>query len=340
MEEIVSRLNKTLTGLKIKATCVSAKVHRHILTCNIEPELGQKFSKIENSLREIGSAMKAEAAPTFSENPKNGTISLQFAMSEASILDFDELYKSNTRPKGIMQFLLGESGDGSPMWVDMALNPHMLVAGGTGSGKSTLLHVLIENSLRRDDVNLYLSDPKNGVEFGVYEGTGAKIANSYEETLKVLENLHDKMEKRYATMKNLGIKSIEQNTYAFPKCLLIIDEVADLMIKDQDKKNPDKGRFEELVCAIAQKSRAAGIYMVMATQRPSTDVITGLIKANFPARLACRVSSATDSKVILDSTGAEKLLGRGDAILDNVKNNNVRFQVAYVDPEKRKEVAA
>ena len=114
----------------------------------------------------------------------------------------------------------------------------------------------------------------------------------------------------------------------------MIDEIADLMFQDKDKLNPERGRFESILTQVAQKSRAAGIFIFLATQRPSADVITGLIKANFPARIACRVSSSVDSKIILDETGAENLLGRGDAIISSPEYNSTRFQVAYVTPKE------
>jgi len=334
MFENTGKINQILSSLNIKANCIEAAQHRHILSCKLHLSVGQRVRKLEMYSRELGLAMQSIEAPTISMDSKNGHVMLQFAMKNADVLLFDDIYKKAKQPDGLLPFLFGECGDGTSMWVDMALNPHMLIAGGTGSGKSTLLHVIVANALRRDDVWLNLVDPKNGVEFGVYENNNANVVNNYADTIDMLESLQIEMEKRYKILRNAGVQGIQQSPYIFPKILTVIDEAADLMLQDKNKKNIHKGRFEELLCMIAQKSRAVGIYLVLATQRPSVDVITGLIKANFPARLACKVSSSTDSKVILDQTGAESLLGRGDAIINNYNNNYTRFQVAYTTPDE------
>lgn len=332
MIEDTQKINQILSNLKIKANCVEAVQHRHILSCKLNISVGQRVRKLEMFSRELGLAMQSIEAPTISMNSQNGHVTLQFARQSANTLLFDDIYKKSKAPEGLLPFLFGETGDGTSVWVDMALNPHMLVAGGTGSGKSTLLHVIAANAFRRDDVWLNLVDPKNGVEFGPYEHNNANVINNYADTIVLLEELQVEMEKRYKILRNAGIQGIQQSPYIFPKIITIIDEAADLMLQDKNKKNHNKGRFEELLCMIAQKSRAVGIYLVLATQRPSVDVITGLIKANFPARVACRVSSSVDSKVILDQTGAESLLGKGDAIINNYNNNYTRFQVAYTTP--------
>jgi S-DNA-T family DNA segregation ATPase FtsK/SpoIIIE len=252
-------------------------------------------------------------------------------MEKAETIQFEDLYDPNDTPEGILPFLLGEGDDGQKIWMDMACNPHLLVAGATGSGKSIFLHILIANALKRKDVDLMLVDPKFGVEFGKYSNQ-AEVANNYDDAILFLETLELLMNSRYQRMAKLGVNSIEQRPELFTKKLLIVDEAADLMLLDSSKRNPNRGLFETKICGIAQKARAAGIYLVLATQRPSVDVITGLIKSNFPARLACQVSTAIDSKVILDCVGAEALLGRGDAILNSPQHNYTRFQVAYIKP--------
>ena len=136
------------------------------------------------------------------------------------------------------------------------------------------------------------------------------------------------MESRYNYMSNIGIQSIEEKPNIFYKMIIIIDEIADLMLHNKNKE------FEQLVVKIAQKARAAGIYLVLATQRPSSDVITGLIKSNFPARLSCKVSTKTDSRIILDKNGAENLAGKGDAIIKHPFSGEFRFQVGFVKPKE------
>jgi S-DNA-T family DNA segregation ATPase FtsK/SpoIIIE len=334
-EFYAEKLNNILSGLKINAKCVNVSMHRHLVFCDLELDRGAKIRNIEVHAREIGLALRSKGIPIVLTNSEKGIVSIQFATREADTLSFLDLFNLNKKlvPEGILPFLLGENGNGEPLWLDMAKNPHMLIAGGTGSGKSTLLHTIIANAVFRNDVWLYLSDPKAGVEFSLYNKYDCCnfLATDYNSTLNMLESISEEMERRYQALSLFNISSIEQNKEIFPKIMVIIDEVADLILQDQDKHNLNKGKFEHLLCSIAQKSRAAGIYIVLATQRPSVDIISGRIKANFPARIACKVSSAIDSKVILDQTGAESLLGRGDAIINSAKYNYTRFQVSYIE---------
>lgn len=336
MEQIsTEKFDKILNQFKIKAKCVGVSTHRHLTFCNLNLDCGVKVRKIESCAREIGLALRSKGTPLVITDSEKGIVSIQFATRNADTLPFVDLFNlyKNSTPDGILPFLLGEQGNGQPLWIDMAKNPHMLIAGGTGSGKSTLLHTIIANAVFRKDIQLYLSDPKAGVEFSLYDKYDCcnYLAIDYDSTLKMLEFINEEMERRYQALSRFNISSIEQNKEIFPKIMVIIDEVADLILQDQDKNNLNKGRFEHLLCLIAQKSRAAGIFMILATQRPSVDIISGRIKANFPARIACKVSSAVDSKVILDQTGAESLLGRGDAIINSANYNYTRFQVSYIE---------
>lgn len=328
--ELVAQMNQALKSLEIDAMCVNAQRNRHLAFFDVELQNATRVRDLELKSREISLKLKSKTEPIISPIHEEGVVRFRFAMGNSATIPFNALWNGTTIPGGFLPFLIGETDEGNPLWIDMARNPHMLVAGSTGSGKSTLLHVLIENALRRDDVDLMLVDPKFGVEFSRYERK-ASVAKDYDDAIVFLQRLSSQMNNRYKLMAAIGISSIEQRPDLFKKTVLIVDEVADLMLYDSNKNNPHKGMFEDLLCNIAQKARACGIYMVIATQRPSVDVITGLIKANFPARLACKVSTATDSKVILDRVGAESLLGRGDAIINNSQNNNVRFQVAYVE---------
>lgn len=332
---IMIMIDNILSSLKIKAKCISIKTHRHLKLYELKLEPGQSIKRIECCTREIGLALNAKSTPIIVTDSEKGIVSIQFATRSADTLPFIDLFNlnKNSIPEGILPFLLGENGNGEPLWVDMAKNPHMLIAGGTGSGKSTLLHTIIANATFRKDILLYLSDPKSGVEFSLYEKYDCCnfLATNYDSTLKMLESIYEEMERRYQALLKFNISGIEQNKEIFPKIIVIIDEVADLILQDQDKNNINKGKFEHLLCLIAQKSRAAGIFMILATQRPSVDIISGRIKANFPARIACKVSSAVDSKVILDQVGAESLLGRGDAIINSISHNYSRFQVSYIE---------
>jgi len=331
--ELVSKMNAALSALSLNAVCVDAQCNRHLAFFDVELQEATRVRDLELRSREISLKMRSKTEPIITPIHKDGVVRFRFAMDDADTVPFEPLYNNSKAPEGMLPFLLGETDEGKPLWVDMAKNPHMLVAGSTGSGKSTLLHLLVANALRRNDTHLVLIDPKFGVEFSRYDKyDNVSVSTDYDQAIDALYFLQKEMTDRYKLMAENGITSIEQVPHFFPKTLVVVDEVADLMLQDADKKNPNKGLFEDLLCSIAQKARACGIYMVIATQRPSVDVITGLIKANFPARLACKVSTSTDSKVIMDQVGAESLLGRGDAIIKTSRLDYVRFQVAYIDP--------
>jgi len=328
MENMIQNMNTILNGLNIKAECINANQHRHLAHYDLKLSPGAKIREIESSSGEMALGLRCKTMPIIDVIPEEGIVRVKVAQRDADVLNFEELYKKSNPPNCSLPFLLGETDTGEPLWVDMTQNPHMLIAGTTGSGKSTLLHVMIVNALKRKDISLCLIDPKQGVEFSKYSGQ-AIIVTNYNKTIEILEHYHNTMESRYQYMSEQRFVSIEQIKY-MNKILIIIDEVSDLMLSDSDKNNPHKGELEKLLISMAQKARAAGIHLVVATQRPSVDVLTGILKANFPARIACKVSSATDSKVILDKCGAESLLGKGDAIINAGKFNYVRFQSAYI----------
>ena len=329
---MVESLNDALTGFKLDAQCINARTHRHFGFYDLH--LGPKcqVSKIVKMSSEIALKIRSKSIPIVKSIPEEGIVRLQVVTSNPEPIDFQTLYKNGSKPKGLLPFLFGETDDGKLLWNDISQNPHMLVAGSTGSGKSVFLHNLIANAARTPNTILMLSDPKS-VEFAPYRKQELQdfipaIATSYDSTIRMLDGLVSEMEVRYANLLRLGLQSIEQMKSPFDKIIVIIDEVADLILSDGRSH-----KFEELVVKLAQKSRAAGIYLVLATQRPSVDVLTGLIKANFEARLACRVSSRVDSGVILDHPGAEHLMGRGDAIFKNRNFDSVRLQIAFVKPE-------
>jgi S-DNA-T family DNA segregation ATPase FtsK/SpoIIIE len=324
-------MDAALKSLDINATCVNAKQHRHLAFFDLRLDQGSRIRKIEMAARELGLLLKSKTTPIVVPCPESGVVRIKVAFREADILPLGGLFKRELTPAGILPFLIGESDSGELLWLDMATLPHLLVSGTTGSGKSTFLHVVIANAIARKDVDLYLSDPKCGVEFGFYSKDATCIAKDYDETMAMLDVLRVIMDKRYSLMEVMGIRNVADVPTIFSKIIVIIDEVADLMIQDANRKNPRRGGFEESLCSLAAKARAAGIYIILATQRPSVDVLTGLIKTNFPARLACKVSSGVDSKVILDQVGAENLLGRGDAIIKSPVHDFVRFQCAFVD---------
>lgn len=339
MTSLKNDMNEVLNGLGIEGKCVQAEQNRHLAYYDIE--LARKsgvMKKLRSSAEDIALHLKTKTVPIMRLVPSEGVMRLQVALKEAEPVDLMSLYRGEKMPKNmVLPFLLGEDDAGKKLWMDMNHNPHLLVAGGTGSGKSTLLHTIIAGALfnhaiRFRNVWLYLADPKR-VEFTDYinpmfKGIIAGVSSSYEQVYTQLENLNALMEQRYQKLQAKQMRSIEEDPQMFPLALVVIDEVADLFMQDKG------GKLQNLVVKLAQKGRAAGFFLVLSTQRPSVDVITGLIKANFPGRIACKTASRKDSEVVLDRPGAETLLGRGDAVLQNMKHESVRFQVAYTTPQK------
>jgi DNA segregation ATPase FtsK/SpoIIIE, S-DNA-T family len=331
-DQLINSVNDILKSFNIDATCIDANRHRHFAFFDVKLKPGVKINDMMKYSREMQLELRSKMELSAKIIPELGVVRLQTVMDDSSTLHFEELYKRTPRKQGILPFLLGETDEGKPLWMEMNNNPHLLVAGCTGSGKSVFLHNLIANIAKIKNSEIFLIDPKL-VEFNVYDDERFKpvkfIARNYDQAIKVLDHLREKMEKRYVALAKLGLKSIEDRPGLFHKTVLIVDEVSDLMLQDKQTKE-----FEELIVNLAQKARAAGIYIVLATQRPSVDVLTGLIKANFPARVSCKVASKRDSLIILDEQGAESLAGRGDGILKNTTHNAARFQVAFCDPKE------
>ncbi len=254
-------------------------------------------------------------------------------LKEASSLEIEDFKKLNFSlydlfikepfPKEMeIPVLLGKDYSEKPIWMDIAENPHMIVAGSTGSGKTVALHTIIGNLILKRNCDLYLVDPKN-FEFYKYSNVNnTKVISSYEETVQLLEEMIESMELTFKLIK-MGLNP----EFIKPK-VIVIDEYGDLSMFDKKK------RLYNAICKLAQKCRAAKIHIILATQRPSSKVIDGNIKANFPARLVTKVFSKFDSKIVIDSTGAESLFGRGDSILLNSSNQKTRLKIAYSSVEK------
>lgn len=232
----------------------------------------------------------------------------------------------------VLRMAVGVDVAGSPVVVDLAELPHLLIGGTTGSGKSTLLHAMISSLLVRNapaDVRLIMIDPKR-VELTQYTGFPHLLVppvRDAERSVEVLEALMGEVEERYSLLDRLGARDIaaaRARGIEWPYVVTVVDELADLMMLG--------GRaLERVIVRIAQKARAVGIHLILATQRPSVDVVTGLIKANMPARIALRVPSYVDSRVILDQTGAQTLLGKGDLLMTTATSSlPVRAQAPLV----------
>lgn len=315
-------LNQIFDSFNIKASCLSACQMDNYLYFDIKLHPNTKVKDIQKYSDEIALAFKANAKPSLKILHEKGILRLEFATPRTKTLKLFDLFTNHNIPSGDLVCLLGQSVDGEKLWMDLSQNPHMIIAGTTGSGKSTLLHNIIANCCNYNNCILYLIDPKN-VEFGAYEkNLNMNVSYTYEESIFILDSLLETMEMRYSLIRS-GKSATE-----FPYILIIIDEFADLIM--QDKNN----QFYTKLCKLAQKCRAARISIILSTQRPSVNVVDGVIKANFPARISCRVASHVDSKVILDSIGAENLLGKGDALLKDNFRFMERFQIAYTDAKE------
>lgn len=318
-------LNAILKAFNVSAKCVSCNKIRNVSLYDLSLTPGTRVKDLQKFSDELALAMRAKARPLIRVMSELGIVRLEVIDEDPHKISFFEETKRLTTPKGNIPMYLGSSVDGEDMWTDMAKNPHLLIAGTTGSGKSTLLQVIMANALNLPNLRICLVDSKN-IEFKDYDRfRNVNIANDYKSALNLLSFLNREMEYRYRVMSS---ESFTLDATKFPNILFMIDEFADLILQDEDKA------FYTQLCRLAQKSRAAGIYCVLATQRPSVDIIRGSIKANFPARISCQVASHTDSKVILDASGAELLAGSGDSIIKNYNNNYKRFQIAYTNAEE------
>jgi S-DNA-T family DNA segregation ATPase FtsK/SpoIIIE len=253
----------------------------------------------------------------------------------APIVDFLDLAAWHLEDDGYLPVVLGRDQDGEAITLDLATTPHLLIAGATGSGKSVMVNTILCSLITPDSpefVQLVLMDFKR-VELAAYKDLPQlllPIITEYDDAIVALQWLVGIMELRYRILERLSVRSIVDYNLAtaanMSYIVVVIDEMADLMLGVPEA--------ETLLVRLAQKARAVGIHLVLATQRPSVDVVTGLIKANVPARMAFAVASRTDSRVILDQSGAEELAGRGEFLLRNPKERAlIRGQGAYVSDD-------
>lgn len=313
-------LNNIFNAFKIQAICKSYAEYKNASFYDVELKPGGRLKDLHRYSAEFSLALKASSQPKINIIPEKGIVRFEFIKNRSEKVSLIELGNMFKRPVGELTCLMGETPMGEPVWMDMVQNPHLLVAGTSGSGKSTVLHTIVANMLMYPKTQVYLMDPKS-IEFCEYESiNNIKISYSFDECLNTLHLLNDEMDARYAK-----IKENKNNINSFPYIVLIIDEFADIRLNDTNND------FHKQLCRLAQKSRAAKIHIVLATQRPSANVVDGLIKANFPSRLSCKVASGVDSKVVLDAMGAEDLRGNGDAIIHSPQFNYQRFQSAYVN---------
>jgi S-DNA-T family DNA segregation ATPase FtsK/SpoIIIE len=318
--------------LKIKADVVGIENNGIVSRYYLRLQPGGKVKKIENCANEIALGLRSHSIPIIKLIPEEGLVSVEILTKPQNMVTFDEVYTTLLNSNDSLPVILGKTHDGESLVADITKMPHLLVAGTTGSGKSVLLHSIICSLISnpKSNVKLALVDPKN-VEFTYYKNIKQliyPIVNYADDAQVVLSDLVEEMDRRFKVMAKKSAKDISEynkkRSKKLPYIVFIIDEFADLM-------QMSKKEFQTKLSRLAQKSRACGIHIILSTQRPSADVVTGVIKANFPARVSCAVTSAINSRVILDRNGAEKLLGKGDALICSNLYDMLRFRGAYID---------
>ncbi len=339
-ENKVEYLIDSLESFKINAKVENIVVGATITRYELSIEKGQKVSKFKNLSDDLSMALAASSIRIEAPIPGKSLVGIEVPNDEKVMVGLKEVLESpKNKVENKIEVGLGKNIIGENTFIDIAKTPHLLVAGATGSGKSVCINSIIISILLKsspEDVKFLLIDPKK-VELTPYEGIPhllAPVITDAEKATVALNKLVDEMEKRYELFTQTMTRNIESyNKIAndedkLPLIVAIIDELADLMMVASND-------VEVSIARIAQKARAAGIHLILATQRPSTDVITGLIKANIPSRISFMVSSAIDSRTILSKNGAEKLLGHGDMLLSmGGSSNTQRIQGGYLSDEE------
>ncbi|RPJ71584.1 MAG: DNA translocase FtsK [Acidobacteria bacterium] len=331
-----------------------------VTTFEFKPDAGVKYAKVTGLADDLSLALKAESV-LIERIPGKSTVGIQIPNTNREQISLREILESEVfrRSGSKLTLALGKNIHGEPCVADLANMPHLLIAGSTGTGKSVAINSMLTSILYRatpDDVRLIMIDPKR-LELGMYEEIPHLLTPVVVEPKQAAHALNwavHEMEERYKTLAAEGVRNIEQynrnvrnvleekrehpdgeeDPRPLPYILVLIDELADLMMVASNE-------VEESICRLAQMARAVGIHLILATQRPSVDVITGLIKANLPARISFRVSSKVDSRTILDGNGAEQLLGRGDMLyLPPASSRLVRMHGPYISEQESARLAA
>ncbi len=338
-ETIVKTLKSFGVGTRIVDICQSPSVTRF----ELQPDPGVKISKITALADDIAMNLAAYGVRIEAPIPNKNAVGIEVPNAEKAMVTLREILESSSfqNSKSKLNVALGRDIQGEATCADLAKMPHLLVAGTTGSGKSVCLNTMIVSLLynaKPDEVKLIMIDPKK-VEFTVYRSIPHLLVPVVADPRKAAGALSwavAEMDKRYALFADNGVRNLQgYNNYALaeglpkmPQIVIIIDELSDLMMAASNE-------VEDSICRLAQKARAAGMHLIVATQRPSVDVITGLIKANIPSRIAFAVKSQIDSRTIIDTQGAEKLLGNGDMLYCPVGlSKPVRVQGSYVSDEE------
>ena len=340
-----AKLERTFQSFGVKARVTQVHLGPAVTKYEVHPDVGVKVSKIVSLSDDLALALAAKDIRIEAPIPGKSAIGIEVPNSEVAVVSLREVLEAtqNNKPEAKLLIGLGRDITGEAVLAELNKMPHLLVAGSTGSGKSVCINGIITSILMRakpHEVKLMMIDPKM-VELNVYNGVPhllAPVVTEPKKASQALKKVVSEMERRYELFSHTGTRNIEgyndhikrhnleenDKQPLLPYIVVIVDELADLMMVASSD-------VEDSITRLAQMARAAGIHLIIATQRPSVDVITGVIKANIPSRIAFAVSSATDSRTILDMGGAEKLLGRGDMLFLPVgASKPVRVQGAFL----------
>ncbi|WP_445293310.1 DNA translocase FtsK [Cohnella sp. 56] len=349
--EVARKLEATLESFGVRAKVLDVARGPAVTRYELQPDVGVKVSRIVSLTDDIALALAAKDIRMEAPIPGKSAIGIEVPNNEVSVVTLREVLETPTFQEAPSKLTIafGRDISGQPIVGNLARMPHMLVAGATGSGKSVCINGIITSLLYKakpDEVKFLMIDPKM-VELNVYNGIPhllAPVVTDPRRASLALKKIVVEMEKRYEKFSKSGTRNIEGYNNlmlsgdnpdgVLPYIVVIVDELADLMMVAA-------GDVEDAICRLAQMARAAGIHLIIATQRPSVDVITGVIKANIPSRIAFGVSSQVDSRTILDMVGAEKLLGRGDMLfLPMGASKPIRVQGAFLSDNEVESVVA
>ncbi|EAH1417266.1 DNA translocase FtsK, partial [Listeria monocytogenes] len=347
------KLEDTFESFGVKAKITQVHLGPAVTKYEVQPSVGVKVSKIVSLSDDIALALAAKDIRIEAPIPGKSAIGIEVANQNVAMVSLREVLENNPKnnPDEKLQIALGRDISGEAMMANLDKMPHLLVAGATGSGKSVCINGIITSILLRakpHEVKMMMIDPKM-VELNVYNGIPhllAPVVTNPKKAAQALQKVVAEMERRYDLFSHTGTRNMQgYNDYVkkhnelneekqpeLPFIVVIVDELADLMMVASND-------VEDAITRLAQMARAAGIHLIIATQRPSVDVITGVIKANIPSRIAFAVSSSIDSRTILDMGGAEKLLGRGDMLLLPVGSSKpTRIQGAFLSDAEVEDV--
>jgi DNA segregation ATPase FtsK/SpoIIIE, S-DNA-T family len=341
IEKVGAQLTEALSHFNVDGRVMGTVSGPHVTRYELRLAPGIKMSKVSQLKDDIAYALAAEQVRILAPIPGKTAVGVEVPNRVRKMVHLGDVFQDAPKGWSPLSVWLGKDIAGKAIGTDLAKQPHILIAGTTGSGKSGCVNAMLSSVLLRSDPNevrMVLVDPKR-VELNHYEGIPhllTPVVTSPRLAANVLQNLIKEMEERYGVMSQAKTRSlvelnrvrVKQGERPLPYILCVIDELADLMMVAP-------ADVEDSIIRLAQKSRAVGIHLVLATQRPSADVITGMIKANVPARIAFAVSSQTDSRVILDQNGAESLLGQGDMLFRPAgESRSARIQGAFITEEE------